>query len=76
MSENSTMPISMALEAILMVVDEPVSALTLAQIVQIPTEEVIASLEDLLNDSSWTVNRPDSPKPRWRRWLWWLIVSR
>jgi segregation and condensation protein B len=47
MSENSTMPISMALEAILMVVDEPVSALTLAQIVQSPTEDVVSSLEEL-----------------------------
>ena len=37
----------MALEAILMVVDEPVTALTLAQITQRPTEEVSRVLADL-----------------------------
>jgi segregation and condensation protein B len=46
-NEESKVPISMALEAILMVVDEPVSALTLAQIIQTPTEEVVSTLEAL-----------------------------
>jgi segregation and condensation protein B len=47
MNEIEKVPISMALEAILMVVDEPVSALTLAQVTQFPTEDVVASLEEL-----------------------------
>lgn len=47
MSELSQVDVSMALEAILMVVDEPVSALTLAQIIQRPTEEIIGALTDL-----------------------------
>ena len=41
------MSLSMALEAILMVVDEPVPAFTLAQITQRPTDEVVAVLTDL-----------------------------
>lgn len=44
MSDLPQVDVSMALEAILMVVDEPVSALTLAQIIQRPTEEIISSL--------------------------------
>ena len=47
MSETSQMDVPMALEAILMVVDEPVSALTLAQITQRPTEEIVSCLNEL-----------------------------
>ena len=50
MSEISQMDVPMVLEAILMVVDEPVSALTLAQITQQPTEEVVAALTKLAED--------------------------
>jgi segregation and condensation protein B len=47
MNEVSQISLSMALEAILMVVDEPVTVLTLAQITQHPTEEVSTVLADL-----------------------------
>ncbi len=47
MNEVSQISLSMALEAILMVVDEPVTALTLAQITQRPTDEVSTVLADL-----------------------------
>jgi segregation and condensation protein B len=50
MNEVSQISLSMALEAILMVVDEPVTALTLAQITQRPTEEVSAVLADLAQE--------------------------
>ena len=47
MTEASQISLSMAIEAILMVVDEPVTALTLAQITQRPTEEVTGVLTEL-----------------------------
>ncbi|HUW79138.1 MAG TPA: SMC-Scp complex subunit ScpB [Candidatus Nanopelagicaceae bacterium] len=50
MTDGFEIPTPMALEAILMVVDEPVSALTLAQIVEVPVEEVLSSLERLATD--------------------------
>ncbi|OIQ76952.1 segregation and condensation protein B [mine drainage metagenome] len=50
MSEISQTELSMALEAILMVVDEPVSALTLAQIIQRPTEDIVTTLTALAEE--------------------------
>lgn len=43
-------PLRTALEAVLMVVDEPVSTLTLAQVLERPTEEVVAALRELVAD--------------------------
>lgn len=40
-------PLRQALEAVLMVVDEPVAEVTLAQVVERPTDEVRAALEEL-----------------------------
>ncbi|WP_279583143.1 SMC-Scp complex subunit ScpB [Fodinicola feengrottensis] len=40
-------PLKSALEAVLLVVDEPVSELILAQIVECPTEQVAAALTEL-----------------------------
>ena len=39
-----------ALEAILMVVDEPVNEILLAQVVERPTEEVVGALRELAAD--------------------------
>jgi len=50
MSEPSQIPLKSALEAILMVVDEPVSALTLAQVTEHPTEDVNAILQGLVDE--------------------------
>lgn len=41
----SNLEIKRAIEAILMVVDEPVSELTLAQIIEVPTERIFSCLE-------------------------------
>jgi segregation and condensation protein B len=43
-------PLSAALEAVLLVTDEPVPAVTLAQVVERPTEEVERTLADLAAD--------------------------
>lgn len=43
-------PLRTALEAVLMVVDEPVPTLTLAQVLERPTEEVVAALRELVAD--------------------------
>jgi segregation and condensation protein B len=43
-------PLPAALEAILMVVDEPVSEVLLAQVTERPTDEVVAALRDLASD--------------------------
>lgn len=43
-------PLPTALEAILMVVDEPVSEVTLAQVTERPTEEIVAALRALAAD--------------------------
>jgi segregation and condensation protein B len=43
-------PLPTALEAILMVVDEPVSEVTLAQVTERPTDEVVAALRALAAD--------------------------
>ena len=43
-------PLPAALEAILMVVDEPVSEVLLAQVTERPTEEVVAALRALATD--------------------------
>jgi segregation and condensation protein B len=40
-------PLRMALEAVLMVVDEPVGEVTLAQVLERPTDEVSAALDEL-----------------------------
>lgn len=50
MSESSQIPLKTALEAILLVVDEPVSTLTLAQVTERPTEEVTAVLQGLITE--------------------------
>jgi segregation and condensation protein B len=47
---DDTPPLPTALEAILMVVDEPVSEVTLAQVTERPTEEVVAALRALAAD--------------------------
>ena len=44
---DDTVPLRTALEAILMVVDEPVGDVTLAQVTERPTDEVAAALRDL-----------------------------
>ena len=38
-----------SIEAILMVVDEPVSEVVLAQIIETPTEQILESLQKLKN---------------------------
>jgi segregation and condensation protein B len=43
-------PLAAVLEAVLLVTDEPVPAMTLAQVVERPTDEVSAVLEDLARD--------------------------
>ena len=43
----SKLELKKSLEAILMVVDEPVSEIVLAQITEVPTEEVIAQLHEM-----------------------------
>ena len=43
----SKVELKKSLEAILMVVDEPVSEVVLAQITEVPTEEVIAELNEM-----------------------------
>jgi len=43
----SDLNVESALEAILMVVDEPVSSLLLAQVLETPTEQIVAALEKL-----------------------------
>ena len=43
-------PLRTALEAVLLVVDEPVAEVTLAQVVERPTEEVAQVLRDLAAD--------------------------
>ena len=43
----SEVELQRSLEAILMVVDEPVSELVLAQIIEIPTESIAAALKEL-----------------------------
>jgi segregation and condensation protein B len=48
----SNLELNRALEAILMVVDEPVSELVLAQITETPTEVVVLALEGLANSYS------------------------
>ncbi len=45
--EDDGVPLRTALEAILMVVDEPVGEVTLAQVAERPTEEVVAELRSL-----------------------------
>ncbi len=45
--EDDGVPLRTALEAILMVVDEPVGEVTLAQVAERPTEEVVAELRAL-----------------------------
>jgi len=50
MTEDSSPPLRTALEAILMVVDEPVSEVLLAQVTERPTEEVLAQLRGLAAD--------------------------
>ena len=49
-SEMSNPELNRSLEAILMVVDEPVSELILAQITETPTETVVVALNDLAAD--------------------------
>ena len=44
---NVELNVESALEAILMVVDEPVPALLLAQVLETPTEQIVAALEKL-----------------------------
>jgi segregation and condensation protein B len=46
----SNLELNRSLEAILMVVDEPVSELILAQITETPTEMVISALQELAHD--------------------------
>lgn len=48
--ERGTPALSAALEAVLLVTDEPVPAVTLAQVVERPTEEVEAALSALAQD--------------------------
>lgn len=43
----SDLNVESALEAILMVVDEPVSSVLLAQVLETPTEQIVAALENL-----------------------------
>ena len=43
----SEVELQRSLEAILMVVDEPVSELVLAQIIEVPTEEIVSALTAL-----------------------------
>ena len=43
----SKVELKRSLEAVLMVVDEPVSEIVLAQITEVPTEEVIAELHEM-----------------------------
>ena len=43
----SEVELQRCLEAILMVVDEPVTELVLAQIIEVPTEEIITALTSL-----------------------------
>jgi segregation and condensation protein B len=50
MTEDSSPPLRTALEAILMVVDEPVSEVLLAQVTERPTQEVLAALRGLAAD--------------------------
>src|SRR3954469_18795237 len=49
-TEDDHPDLSTALEAILMVVDEPVSEVLLAQVVERPTEEVVAALRALASE--------------------------
>lgn len=46
-AEQSEPSLRAMLEAVLLVVDEPVSAVTLAQVVEIPTETVLATLREM-----------------------------
>ena len=46
----SNLELNRSLEAILMVVDEPVSELILAQITETPTETVMSALQDLARE--------------------------
>ena len=48
--DDDSPSLNTALEAILMVVDEPVSEILLAQVVERPTEEVAAALRELSED--------------------------
>ena len=47
MTQPDDVPLRAALEAILMVVDEPASEVLLAQVTERPTDEVLATLRDL-----------------------------
>ena len=49
-SAGSDVALSAALEAVLLVVDEPVSEVTLAQVTERPTDEVLATLQALARD--------------------------
>src|SRR5688500_18361222 len=49
-SPDETPSLATALEAILMVVDEPVNEILLAQVVERPTEEVVTALRELAAD--------------------------
>jgi segregation and condensation protein B len=49
-SDDDAPPLSAALEAILMVVDEPVNEVLLAQVTERPTEQVVAALRALASD--------------------------
>ena len=46
----SNLELNRSLEAILMVVDEPVSELILAQITETPTESVVSALQELARE--------------------------
>jgi segregation and condensation protein B len=50
MSGDSELPLRAALEAVLMVVDEPVADVTLAQVLERPRAEVAAALTDLASE--------------------------
>jgi segregation and condensation protein B len=50
MSDDELPPIRAAIEAILLVVEEPVAEVTLAQVLERPTEEVARTLRDLAAD--------------------------
>jgi segregation and condensation protein B len=49
-SETGQPPLRASLEAILLVVDEPVADVTLAQVVERPRDEVVATLHDLARE--------------------------
>ena len=48
--EPSAPPVRAALEAVLMVVDEPVAPMVLAQVLERPTSEVLATLRELAGE--------------------------